>query len=106
MADVALGYVLPTLFVLLLIWEAKNAYKRHDRPNAWFFGILGTILFVLMLVLPFHDTSPVEEMARYWHESLTKLDEPRYGEARSTCDGPRQPMGSGAECRGSGQSRG
>ncbi len=73
MADVALGYVLPTLFGLLLIWEAKAASKRHDRPNAWFFGILATILVVLMLVLPFHDTSPVEGMARYWHESLTNV---------------------------------
>ena len=73
MADVVSGYLVPTLFGLLLIWEAKVAYKRHDRPNAWFFGTLATILFVLLLVLPFHDTSPVEGLARYWHESLINL---------------------------------
>lgn len=73
MADVVLGYLVPALFGLLLIWETKAAYKRHDPPNAWFFGILATILFVLLLVLPFHDTSPGEAVAKYWRQSATNF---------------------------------
>jgi hypothetical protein len=72
MGEVVSAYLVPTLFGLLLIRETKTAYKRHDRLKAWFFGILATILVVLLLVLPFHDTSPVEVAARYWRESLMK----------------------------------